>query len=166
MMKNNKAENKKFKIIAGVAAAVVVVIALAAVLVFKIGADRTVRDGNITSFSFSHGSFWSGDRDYVLTKQDNLALLTEKCMGCRDSFEVSKTVDGNYLGEVADIIEKYEIAKWDGFDESDNVTDGEGFTLKVTYDDGKSIEAHGYMKFPTNYKEARDEFDKLFEKLR
>ncbi len=135
-------------------------------LVYSIEKGKRERIEGITSFSFSHGDFWNGELDYGLVKQDNLVLLTEKCMGCQDSFEIEKTVDKKYLGEIAKIINKYEVAKWDGFDESDDVTDGEGFSLKVTFGDGKAIEAHGYMKFPLNYHQVRDEFDDLFEKLR
>ena len=34
--------------------------------------------------------------------------------------------------------------------------DGYSFSLKITYKDGQSINAHGYMKYPDNYRVASD----------
>ncbi len=123
--------NKTFRNIISIIIALVIIVAFAAVLVIRNGAERAVRNGNIVSFSFSKGNGWSGFSDYVLTEQDNLAFFTAKCVGCPDSFDITKTVDGEVFEELANIIKKYEVAKWDGFDQSDDgVVDGDGFFIK------------------------------------
>ena len=60
---------------------------------------------------------------------------------------------------------KYNVNKWDGFNKSDkNVLDGNSFSFSYSNTDNKSIEAHGYMKWPNNYREFRDEIKALYEK--
>ncbi|MBO4855256.1 hypothetical protein J5500_02515 [Candidatus Saccharibacteria bacterium] len=167
MSEKKKESNKQFKIAAIIIGAIAVVIAIVAVIVFGIGSSRHERNGGIVSFSYSHGSGMGGYVDYTLKKQDNLALYSAKCMGCMNNFDVNKTIDSSYLGKIADIVKKYEMGKWDGFNESDDgILDGSGFTLKIEYDDERKIEAHGYMKYPSNYREATEELTNLLDEIR
>ncbi len=169
MMEAKKATKKNtFGIIVAIAAGVAVLIGIVAAIVFLVGGQAKTRDGSIVEFSFGHGSGMGGDIEYTLKRQDNLALLSINRTGPLFSKggDVKKTVDGKYLDRLADIINENEVVKWDGFDRSDNgVLDGGGFVLKITYDDGKTIEAHGYMMFPDNYDVVSDKFEELFSEI-
>ena len=56
---------------------------------------------------------------------------------------------------VIDTLNKYEIWKWDGFDKTNpDVTDGTSFYFSLTTQDGKEINACGYMMFPDNFGEV------------
>ena len=84
-----------------------------------------------------------------------------------DSYQIIREQDGYYVSvndgegqsmdsEAADalmrIIDEYDVARWDGFDESEeNVLDGEGFWLEIALTDGTSITARGENAFPENY---------------
>ena len=163
-MVNNQSK-KSFNKIIIIVGAIAVLLAGIAAAILLVGNAMNTRDGKIISFSYSHGSGMGGFEEYMVFKKDNSVILKYQCMGCFEEENVEKKIDAKYLDDLAGIINDYKIAKWDGFDQSDDgVLDGDGFTLKVEYDDKKSIEAHGYMKYPGNYKEARDVIlDKLEE---
>ncbi len=163
-MVNNQSK-KSFNKIVVIIGAVAVLLAGIAAAILLIGNEVNTRDGKIISFSYSHGSGEGGFEEYMVFEKDNNVILKYQCMGCFEEENVEKKIDAKYLDDLANIINDYKIAKWDGFDQSDDgVLDGDGFTLRVKYDDEKSIEAHGYMKYPSNYKEVRDVIlDKLKE---
>ena len=90
-----------------------------------------------------------------------------------DSYRITLDTDGYYLSvneepaapfnkflaqAIVDIIDKYDVASWDGFAESqDFVLDGEGFWLEFTLTDGTRVLARGDNAFPENYFDAMGE---------
>ena len=96
----------------------------------------------------------------------------------RDSYRISRGPEG-YLVSVSDgeplaidaasvaalerVVEDYDLARWDGFDESEpNVLDGEGFTLRVEFADGGKVYASGENHFPRGYWQAVSELTEVF----
>ena len=157
-----------FRVIAIIAAEIAALIGVVAVLVFLVGQQAKIRSGSIVEFSFGRGAGMSGSVQYTLKRQDNLALFTVDRTGSLHDKgdDVRKTIDGKYLDRLADIINENKVAEWDGFSGSANgVLDGSGFVLKVKYDDEKTIEAHGYMMFPANYRTVSDKFEELFAEI-
>lgn len=60
--------------------------------------------------------------------------------------------DAGLLDKAKEILEKYEVGKWNGFHETDPMAlDGSGFSLRVTFSDGTKISASGNNRFPENY---------------
>ena len=90
-----------------------------------------------------------------------------------DSYRITLDMDGYYLSvneepaapfnkflaqALAEIIDKYDVASWDGFAESqDFVLDGEGFWLEFTLTDGTRVLARGDNAFPEHYFDAMGE---------
>ena len=67
-----------------------------------------------------------------------------------------------YLKEIMELINKYEIEKWDGFNQYDpDVLDGTSFSLKIKYRDGRVIYARGENSFPEHYHDFYNEFNLL-----
>ena len=163
------AKNKNNKIIAITIAALAVVAVGVAIIVAVINsAGGNVRSGSITSFLFNRGYGLGGAIECTLTKRGNSATLKYDYYGYNpdEDKHVEKTIDAKYLDELAGIISKNDVAKWDGFDESeDGVLDGSGFTLKIEYDDGETIDVHGYMKYPDDYEKVEDALDEFLHKL-
>ena len=64
------------------------------------------------------------------------------------------------------MVEKYDLYRWDGFDESqDNVLDGEGFRLEISFTDGASIRANGNNAFPEDYFSAIGEIQEILDSI-
>ena len=84
-----------------------------------------------------------------------------------DAYRITREQDGYHVSvndgeaqsmdrETADalmqIIDEYDVARWDGFSESEeHVLDGEGFWLEIALTDGTRITARGENAFPENY---------------
>ena len=121
--------------------------------------------GNVVKCSYSYGSYFGGYYEY------HLALSGEECtftaMGFNGvALDVARTVDSAALLRLQEIIKAHSLHKWDGFYESDDdVLDGYSFDLSAEFDDGQTLSASGYMKYPKNYDDAHDALTAFFEEL-
>ncbi len=122
-------------------------------------------NSDIIKFEFSLSAGLGGGCEYTIEAKNEKTIYSKKCYGIEhDEFE--KEIDNKHLKEINKIINEKKIYKWDGFDRSDKgVMDGSGFSLSVLYSDGKSISAHGYMKYPSNYKAGKQALLNYLAKL-
>ena len=75
-------------------------------------------------------------------------------------------IDDKYAEELFQVIEKYDLYQWDGFDEvRSGVLDGEGFRLEISFTDGTSIRANGDNAFPENYFQAVSEMQDILDSI-
>lgn len=119
--------------------------------------DREIIDSNIIEFSYEHGSYFGGYNEYHLYYTEEGIAHIEAIGYNGSELNIDKDIDESVFGEIEKIVNEQEIYKWDGFDESDNdILDGSSFSLKIMYKDGQSVNAHGYMKYPDNYRVASD----------
>ncbi len=132
------------------------VIKLMKILKDKDGGREKI-DSNIIEFSYEHGSYFGGYNEYHLYYTEEGIAHIEAIGYNGSELNIDKDIDESVFGEIEKIVNEQEIYKWDGFDESDNdILDGSSFSLKIMYKDGQSINAHGYMKYPDNYRVASD----------
>ena len=90
----------------------------------------------------------------------------------RDGYDVSvndgeaQSIDRETADALMRIIDEYDVARWDGFDQSrEHVLDGEGFWLEVTLTDGTRITAQGENAFPENYFPAMGRMQEVLDAL-
>lgn len=75
----------------------------------------------------------------------------------------TREVDDGFAEKLLLILKKYHVGSWNGFRRiNKKIADGRSFTLNVGFQNGKSIYAHGYMKYPRHYRDFRLELDELF----
>ena len=119
--------------------------------------------GSITSFSYEYGSYFPGYFQYDIVKDNGRYQLS--IQGYNDkAVNVSKQISVSDVDRLAKIINQYQIYQWNGFNQEDKgVMDGDGFTLHIVYEDGSIIDAHGYMKYPNNYREGHNKICSFFE---
>ena len=116
-------------------------------------------------FTFSNGSMMNSGETYGLKLQNNSYTLEYKPRYAPNTCTVRTEVDKSFAKELEDILNQYEVRKWQGFDKNaKNVMDGDSFSLSVKYGQGTEVSAHGYMKWPTNYSNVKGEIMALFEK--
>ncbi len=130
--------------------------------------DEDLEIANIKSFyiTYTNGYMMSSYTRYQLTIKDGIYMVEIKPYGVgeEDKLETEVTID--LLEEITKILKKYEVNKWDGFNKSDhNVMDGDSFSLGIWFKDNKSIHASGYMMWPDNYRNVRDEISDLFMEI-
>lgn len=151
-----------------------------------------LRPGQTTVSIYGRSPIVEND-DYIYTAlvDDTLNVTLESCRRLStlfmyrigeiryDSYRVSHEPDGYHVSvndetdqtieaEVADalvlVIDEYDMAAWDGFDESNEfVLDGEGFWLEVKLTDGTSIVARGDNAFPDNYYPAMSSLQEILD---
>ncbi len=127
--------------------------------------DEDLEIANIKSFyiTYTNGYMMSSYTRYQLTIKDGIYMVEIKPYGVgeEDKLETEVTID--LLEEITKILKKYEVNKWDGFDKTDQgVLDGDSFSFLVSFNNDKSIHASGYMMWPKNYRNVRDEISTLF----
>ncbi len=161
----------KKKILFGLIAILILLVAGIDTFFVSKNKDKTdVSDSTyITSFEYSFGSFFAGYYEYEIYQDGNQYIFIGKGSNGVD-LDIKETIDRDILDEIQEIIQKYDVKKWNGFNKRNrDVLDGHSFSLLVRYDDHK-IRANGYMKYPIYYddfqKEIQDCFDSLVSNLK
>lgn len=71
------------------------------------------------------------------------------------------------LDSLNTLYKSYRLAEWDGYDKvSKNVLDGDSFTLKIKFNDGESLYAHGYASTPDRYGDFFSDMRGLLDPIR
>ena len=116
-------------------------------------------------FSYSKGYAANSNIIYNIDRKDDKYICKIKPYGI--SYEEVKEIeiDKDTLKKIEDIFNKYDVSLWDGFDGTDKyVLDGDSFSFYLKTKDNY-ISASGYMKWPSNYDNVREELDKIFNEL-
>ena len=131
-----------------------------------LGGCRSVPVTEIRTFRFSVTENMSmyGQTVYELeVKDDGTGVITVKPCDVPDEEAVTAAVDADFVRGLEAMLRENGVGGWNGFDRVDKrVLDGRSFSLSVTMAGGKSISAHGYMKWPKNYREVRAALDEMF----
>ena len=155
----------KYKYIVFVAILLLVLI-LMAIRLFNHSVDVVVSDIKHMRFHYTKGYAMNADVSYEIECSDGECILTYKPYGIDENDAKKKKLDSETVKKIENILTKYEVARWDGFDKSaKDVLDGDSFSFSLTMKDDSSISASGYMKWPENYGNVRNELDSLFESL-
>lgn len=126
---------------------------------------REINDIKSLHYSYSVGYAINAYYTYDLDCEDK-CIIKIKPNGYPEEEAKEYEVDDKTLNKIADILNKYEVSKWDGFDKSDkNVLDGNSFSFIVRLKNGGSIHASGYMKWPNNYSQVKNELKEVFDSL-
>lgn len=153
---------------------VVVILIIGVVLLIKKKKEndyiKKVEVGELTSLylSYSNGYMMNANirYDFKLDKETNKYMVEIKPYLVDDEDKLVIEVDESFKDKLKEIIVKYDVSKWDGYNESDqNVLDGDSFSFGAWFQDGTSIHASGYMMWPRNYSNVRDELDTLFMEI-
>ena len=121
----------------------------------------------ITSFTYTFGSFNSGSYQYKIQSKNNKILFSVDAFDPKKgNINTNKEINNNQIYELNKIINENNIEKWNNFNKrDDNILDGYSFSINIKYKNGKKISASGYMKYPKNYNKAHNELKKFLESL-
>ena len=128
--------------------------------------SNNIKDINKFYFSYSTSNYIYGSVSYDIALENEKYILTIKLDNVApedaDKIEINNTILENVLA----ILNKYQVKNWNGFNKSDsNVLDGNSFNMSITEKDETHISAHGYMMWPENYREVKQELDELFKNI-
>ena len=141
------------------------VIIIITILIFLINILKKNKIVNIKEieFRYTNGNMINSDIYYKIECKDT-CLLRIKQYGNPNEEEYN--VDKCVLNDIENILNKYNVSSWNGFNKSDNnVLDGNSFSIYIKMNDNSKIEASGYMIYPNNYSSVKKELDTLFNSL-
>jgi hypothetical protein len=127
------------------------------------GSGKKITGIKSFELSVNENNMIHGYVHYVLRKTDDGYIANIKPVNIDPDECHDFPVEESKVEELIGILNTYEVSKWDGFDKVDKrILDGRSFTLSVWINDEDNISAHGYMKYPNNYKEVRKALDEFF----
>lgn len=137
-------------------------------IIISTGCFFNTKKINIEKIKSFHFSYTSGYEMYSYTNYD-LKCEGHNCKaivkpnGVSEDDKYETEVDSNFVKEIEDVLNKYNVAKWNGFNKSDkDVLDGDSFSMSIRYGDDGYISASGYMMWPDNYSNVRSEISSIF----
>ena len=117
-------------------------------------------------FTYTKGYMANSGVKYELENDKNGCKVTIKPYEVPDEDEISLYVSDNVSKKVEEVLNKYNVVKWDGFKGNDPyVLDGDSFSMTLTLDNDEEISASGYMDWPDNYMKVRNELDDIFMEI-
>lgn len=134
----------------------------------KIKKLSKIEDIKNFSFTYSQGYAMNSYTRYNIQqdKESNTYTATVKPYGIAEEDAKTFKLSKDKIKELEDILNKYNVSKWNGFNKSDSgVLDGDSFSLSIAMENGESIRASGYMMWPENYRNVRDELKVLFDNI-
>lgn len=118
---------------------------------------RFLNDGSVGGWHSVYTVMKEGEQ-YVFTYVDHSIRTLP------DDFKIK--VDETFMKDLRSLCDKYEVEKWNGFDQvAGDVYDGTSFTLEILFDNEVNVYAHGSNRFPDHFHDFKREADKLFEPL-
>ena len=116
--------------------------------------------------TYSNGYAMNSYTRYRLFLKDEKYFVEIKPYDTPEEELLEKEVDIIVANKIIEILKKYKVNKWNGFDKTDqNVLDGDSFSLSIVLDEDKFISAHGYMMWPDNYRNVEVEISSVFMEI-
>ena len=138
------------------------------VLVVIITNFKRVKITNIKSFHFSYSTGNGMNSNVILELSHNDNNYIAKIKPDSEAHEHARCVEvgEEFINKFVSLLKRYRVERWNGFRKSDNhIFDGNCFNMSLYNQDGTSISASGYMKWPNNYFKVRDELTSMFYDL-
>lgn len=128
-----------------------------------LGGKREMKD--FVKLSFAHNGMSSYDNyNLELEVIDGKKLVRVVGIGA-EPYE--KEADARIYDALKALMLDSDVPNWDGFNKVDNnVLDGSGFSLTVTFADGTKLNAHGSNDFPKGYSLFHRGINKIFAPYR
>ena len=147
--------------------AIVVTILLIILLNNKKDGNEPSKIKDINSLYFTYSVGYAANAYYRYELECNgKCMIKIKPNGIPEEETKEYEVSDELMIKLTDMLNNYEVYKWDGFDKSaKDVLDGDSFRFSIEKKDGTSIHASGYMMWPTNYRNVREEFKNIFNDL-
>ena len=124
-----------------------------------------IHDINTFRFSYTVGYHYEASIEYEVECNDKCSL---KYKGEGITIENASIYefDKDKVKELENILNKYKVGRWNGFNKSDRyVLDGNSFSLSISMNNDEYVSASGYMKWPKNYKEVKEELITFFSTI-
>ncbi|MBR3555210.1 MAG: hypothetical protein IKN89_04800 [Oscillospiraceae bacterium] len=127
------------------------------------GKPKEIRGIFSVRFAYSNGMQLSDQAYYSLERTADGCKAMVKPRGIDPSEPLTVEVDEEFVGQVEELLRTNHVEKWYGYKKrARNIMDGIGFTFYLKLEDGKEVDAVGYMNWPDGYANVEAGMDSLF----
>ncbi|MBE5775498.1 MAG: hypothetical protein E7337_16500 [Clostridiales bacterium] len=134
---------------------------LTGLLVFTSCAGPPRTGAPLERFSFSHSGMSTGSIYTLTVLRTDGGWKMKADLFCSHEYEFPMSQED--VRRLTQLIDSHELWKWNGYDRADrHVHDGEGFDLRIWFEDGQEISASGENSFPAGYRAAEDAVKTFF----
>ena len=133
-----------------------------------LGKKAKVNESGLASFVYSYDGTIGGNgyRYEIVKEKDGRTVFNYDAMQYRDLGVMSLEIDEKILEQLNDLYVKHNVCQWEGFNKySKYISDGWGFFLSLSFNDGKSMSAHGSNCSPDGYGDFMSEVNALVAPL-
>ena len=118
----------------------------------------------ITKFNYNYdGTIGGNSHRYEVSVSGQTAAIKVYDMLHHDYGDMTDTVGAEFVQSLEDLCRKHRVNRFDGYDKTDRrICDGHGFSLHITYDNGKTVDAYGRNSSPKGFNEFSEEMHALF----
>ena len=118
-----------------------------------VGQGAEDNSSGLKSFWYSFdGTIGGNNYSYELKDVDGRVVFGYESMEHRDYGRMEKVVDPSVSDAMYKIYVSHRIAAWNGFHKHNSmICDGEGFSLSMSFKDGRTLSAGGSNSFPKRY---------------
>lgn len=144
---------------------ILLIIILILFFVFTMKKRVNIKNIQHLRFSYTSGYAMYAYTIYEIDYKDGKYFLTTKPDGVPDEDKQTEEIKKEDIKAIENILNKYSVCFWDGFNKTDkNVLDGNSFSFTLTFDNNNEIHSYGYMMYPKNYREVKEELINIFIK--
>ena len=143
---------------------IVIGIAILSVTVFN--PKKEINDIKYFSYGTVDGMAMYDGVHYSIEYKDGEYIATIQGNGVSEEDAKVVEISKRDVKRLENILNKYNVGSWDGFQKYDkDVLDGSSFNISINTFDDTSVSASGYMRWPKNYREVRNDLENFFKKL-
>ena len=143
---------------------IVIGIAILSMTVFN--PKKEINDIKYFSYGTVDGMAMYDGVHYSIDYKDNKYIATIQENGVSEEDAKVVEISKRDVKRLENILNKYNVGSWDGFQKYDkDVLDGSSFNISINTFDDNSVSASGYMRWPKNYREVRNELGNFFKVL-
>jgi len=152
---------------------IIIALTIVAIIVFTtlVVIKTTKKDKPINGLTYMHFTYTTGYHMYAYTiydieYKDGKYIASIKPTDIPDEEKKEVELSNEVVTNIEKKLTEYNVSRWDGFNENDKyVLDGDSFSFNLKYDNDKNISAHGYMRWPENYREVKNYLDEVLGSL-
>ena len=150
-----------------IALAIMVIVVFTALVVIKLNKKTKPINGlTYMHFTYTTGYHMYAYTIYDIEYKDGKYMASIKPTDVPDEEKKEVELSSEVVTNIEKKLTEYKVSKWDGFNESDHgVLDGNSFSFSLKYENEESISAHGYMRWPDNYRDVRNYLDEVLGSL-
>ena len=144
---------------------IILLIIIGIINISKLKNKNKISDIKSLHFGYTTGTMINSSVSYDLNYKDNKYIAIIKPNNISEEEAITTEISSKDIEKIIEILKKYNVQKWNGFNKHDpDVLDGNSFSISIYFKNNDSIIASGYMMYPNNYREVKEEFDDIFLK--